>query len=62
MDYKKRDKKTRTQRVNDFIHQGEEKHGVGRYDYSLAKKVYTNNRTLVPLICNICKSKGLRQK
>ena len=58
MDYRKRDKKTLTQRINAFISQGEKKYGVGRYDYSLAKKAYTNNRTTIPLICNVCKSKG----
>ncbi len=58
MDYKKRDRKTLTKRINNFVRQGEEKYGVGRYDYSLARKVYKNNRIPVPLLCNVCKSKG----
>ena len=61
MNYKKRDERTRCQRIENFVNLGEEKYGAGRYDYSLAAMAYINNRTPVPLICNVCKSKGFTE-
>lgn len=55
MNCKKREKKTLQARIEKFIKLGKAKHGNNRYDYSLAKKAYINNRTPVPIICNKCK-------
>jgi len=51
MDYKKRDQKTLQKRIEAFVKKGKLKYGEDAYDYSLAIKVYKNNRIPVPLIC-----------
>lgn len=53
--YKERERKSLKRRIARFVQLGQEKYGKERYNYSIAKKEYTNNRTPVHLICNKCK-------
>ncbi len=53
--YEGRERKSLNRRIENFVQLGEKKYGKGTYDYSLAKKEYSNNRTPVHLICNKCK-------
>ena len=55
--YEKRENKSLKRRIEKFVQRGEEKYGKVTYDYSIAKKEYSNNRTPVHLICNTCKDK-----
>jgi len=52
--YEERENKSLKRRIEKFVQLGEKKYGKGTYDYSLAKKEYSNNRTPVQLICNKC--------
>lgn len=54
MNCEEREKKTLETRIERFIQLGKAKHGDNRYDYSIAKGEYKNNRTKVHLICNRC--------
>lgn len=56
MNLQKREQKTLQRRIERFIQLGKEKHGNDRYDYSMAKEEYTNNRTPIHLRCNKCNS------
>jgi len=52
--YAKREARSLNKRKAKFIEQGKAKYG-DQYDYTMAEKEYTNNRTPVHLICNRCK-------
>ena len=54
MKFEKREQKTLQRRIERFIELGKEKHGNDRYDYSMAREEYTNNRIPVHLRCNQC--------
>ncbi|NOR56590.1 MAG: hypothetical protein GQ531_10355 [Sulfurovum sp.] len=55
MAFEERERKSLKLRTEKFIKLGKEKHGRNRYDYSLARLEYKNNRIPVHLICNKCK-------
>jgi len=52
--YEKRESKSLNLRIAKFVQQGEDKHGIGSYDYSIARREYKNNRTPVHINCNSC--------
>ena len=52
MNYNKREQQTLEAQIENFVQLGKKKCGKDRYDYSIARKEYTNNRIPVHLICN----------
>lgn len=53
--YKERSEKSLATRFKHFKKLAVEKHGVGRYDYTLTQKDYVNTRSYVRIRCNQCK-------
>ena len=55
MTKQKQGRKTHLERFEHFVARANEKHGVGRYSYDLAKEDYAGIKEKVRIICNNCK-------